>query len=397
LEHLHDNGFVILEEPNRRPRTDPPVLKMLTSMRQALLDIGADEPADHFLIFHWQTDSNRYYQILFKKAPLTDTDIENFHRWLDDCNAFKTIRESLGFRPGPIASARCVPIYVPGEGYDNAFAQAVRGELDARFARRFEIRAATDDRPFPFAVDRHRNELRGALLTTAGMVLLLLPVPLLAGMRFKIDAARLRSYGLIAALTATGYLLIEVVLIQWFEIFLGNPIVSFACVLGTVLVASGVGSLVVGKLGHGGAWACVAGIVGWLALILVGSSALFDAFANHELTVRVVVSVLSMAPLGFLMGVPFPYVLRASKIEISPPAAAVLYGISGMFGALTVPLGINLTVMVGYRGTCLAAGLAYGASMVLLMVLGHPKRERQGWYLAAIVLMVLYITPLLPW
>ena len=55
--------------------------------------------------------------------------------------------------------------------------------------------------------------------------------------------------------------------------------------------------------------------------------ALLLAASVRGLGPKVAVSILSIAPLGFLMGVPFPFVLRQGQERIAPAAAAILFAL----------------------------------------------------------------------
>ncbi len=401
FEHLNNRGFIIFEEPANRPSADPPVVKMLYTMREMLIDQGVEDPARHFFVFQWTTKSNHYYQILLKKTPITGAEIESLHKWMQDCNDLKKLEAEAGHRLGPISSAHCVPLYTPGSEASGLFAEVIRGRLPDDYRARFKIQASTDDKPFVYDVDHRQRSLREAMRTTLVLVLLLMPFPALAVARHRgesespLDLRSLSPYLLVPAFTAAGYLIFEMILIQRFEIFLGNPVISLACVLGTLLVSSGLGSLVVGRLSLGGAWASVVAALLLMLLLLQSTDLLFAVFAQQPQRVRIALSVLCIAPPGFFMGIPFPFILRASKTAFNPQAAALLYSISGIFGALTVPLALNLFPMFGYLGTSLAGGLAYGASLVMLMILKWQKYTALTTAVAAVILGCLFMTPFL--
>lgn len=67
-------------------------------------------------------------------------------------------------------------------------------------------------------------------------------------------------YVFVVALTGMGYLLIEVVLIQRHEIFLGSPVVTFSTILGTLLIFSGLSSLWSGRISQPGMYSALGAI-----------------------------------------------------------------------------------------------------------------------------------------
>ncbi|GIV76990.1 MAG: hypothetical protein KatS3mg050_1384 [Litorilinea sp.] len=109
-------------------------------------------------------------------------------------------------------------------------------------------------------------------------------------------------------------MLVEIPLIQRFQLLLGQPILSLAVVLGTLLLAGGLGSGLsqrwhAGRLRAGmvaAALGCVAG--GLLAAGLLPD--LVQAVLHGPLAIRLGVAILFTAPLGLAMGIPFPSLLR---------------------------------------------------------------------------------------
>lgn len=124
--------------------------------------------------------------------------------------------------------------------------------------------------------------------------------------------------------------MVEVVLIQRYEIFLGSPIVTFATVLGALLVCSGFGSLWSGGISPRGTYAALGALLGLLAIHLWWIPALLPLSAGLPLPGKVAVVVGSLAPLAFCMGVPFPFVMRAAQGRLEPAAAALLFALNAL-------------------------------------------------------------------
>ena len=131
----------------------------------------------------------------------------------------------------------------------------------------YNFATITDDRPFPFDVTNSRPHFFNILLPVVLLTLLLgfLPVLLLlvfarerktagAVSVFKTNPVWSISALLYFALLGLGYLIIEVVLIQSLQIFLGMPVLTLAVVLAAMLLFSGLGSLLTAKLGHKKRW-----------------------------------------------------------------------------------------------------------------------------------------------
>jgi glyoxylase-like metal-dependent hydrolase (beta-lactamase superfamily II) len=190
-----------------------------------------------------------------------------------------------------------------------------------------------------------------------------------------------------------GYFLIEVVLIQRYEIFLGSPVVTFSTVLGTLLAFSGLGSLWSGRIGQKGVYTALAVLLALLMLHLWWGPALFPLAAGLTLAGKVVLAVASLAPLAFFMGVPFPFALRSSKKRFSPSAVAMLFAINATTSALAVPLALNLSTTWGLNAVFQAGLLIYLAVGVSLFATYKPNILAPVNGGAALLLILVLVSP----
>ena len=110
-----------------------------------------------------------------------------------------------------------------------------------------------------------------------------------------------------------GYILVEIAFIQRFVLFLGHPTYALTVVIFILMLSSGAGSLLSRR------WLARTEMA-WMPLILVIVALVVDVFflprwleawVGLGLYSRIVVSGLLLAPLGFVMGMPFPTGLRA--------------------------------------------------------------------------------------
>ncbi len=376
LDHLTDRGVLILEEPIAGPDREPPVWRILETMRQALIERGEARPEDHFFIFQWTTDSNNYFQILLKPTPFSPGEVARLDRWLEQVDRVSQVEEATGARVGPINTAFTTVLHRPGEVSGAMVSRIVTGAATPALLAAYNVTAVTDDRPFLFDVDPGHSSLKGAyliLLVLAGAGALGL---LVARRRPMAPPTHLAG----VVLTGLGYLLCETVLVQRYSRFLGSPVVAFAGVLGSLLLFSGLGSLWSRRLGPRGALRGVVGIVGLLGIHLFVVPLLIGPAAGFPLVVRLLLTVLTLAPLAFLLGIPFPYLLRSGKEALSPSAAAALFAANAAASALAVPLTLNLTAVIGY-------GLVFGIGAVLYLLVGlvlvgfvMPRfRPAAGW------------------
>ena len=392
LSHLTDRGVVIVEEPVSRARREPPVWKLVVTMRRALLEAGSRDPAQHFFIFQWKTRRNNYVQIVMKKHPLADEEIERLKRWLQDVDNRRAIEKRLGRRMGPI-SCKTTLLYTPDQRLATNYDRIIRGEVDHDFLQARNLQPTTDDRPFHFDVDPSRPESRQAYSRTLIITLLLAPFLLPFLRRHHSELRQAVPYALVVILTGLGYLLVEVVFIQRFEIFLGSPIVTFATVLGTLLLFSGAGSLWSGQIRRRGLYGSLGAIIALLVLHEWWIPTLLPLGASLPMAAKVTAAVVALAPLAFFMGVPFPFVLGAAKTRFTQSSAALLFAINAAASALAVPLTVNLSSSYGFHVVFEIGILLYAIVGLLLVALQRPSLRLLANAAAVVVVGALVISP----
>lgn len=166
-----------------------------------------------------------------------------------------------------------------------------------------------------------------------------------------------------------AFMLVEVPLLQRFILFLGHPAYAMAGVLGVLLLFSGLGSALSDRIPF--RWAMVL-LLGTLALYSAGLSVLSETVLAQPLPVRALLTVLGLAPLGFLMGIPFPRLTGALQAQ-EPGLVPWAWGVNGALSvvasvgaaALSLSWGFRLTLGVGilaYLGAWLTAGPVFQSS-----------------------------------
>ena len=131
------------------------------------------------------------------------------------------------------------------------------------------------------------------------------------GLRFRQSVPWLGAF----AGLGFGFIAVEIILIQKLSVFLGGPAYSMAITLCALLVFSGLGS----RLSQDHAESGYRAVVGMLAGALV-VQAVELVFLNWGIPTllglahgwRCVIAIVAIAPLGLLMGMPFPTLLGKS-------------------------------------------------------------------------------------
>jgi hypothetical protein len=163
-------------------------------------------------------------------------------------------------------------------------------------------------------------------------------------------------------LLGLGFLFVEIPLMQRFILFLGQPIYAFTVVLAALLFFSGLGSLATPRLSI--RWTLPL-LVAAILLYPLGLPLLFQALLGAPLIVRLLATGLCLAPLGFLMGTPFPGGLAWLR-ERAPGLIPWAWAVNGCASVLASVVAALIALSFGFSWVLVAAALAYAGAWLAL-------------------------------
>jgi hypothetical protein len=393
LSHLRPDGVVSFT----RWYGDPPieVLRVVALAKEALKRHGVADASDHLFVVHTNyedTGQPPLATILVKLAPFTTEELTNLRMWAAQMRfqvSYGPDDDALGTLPSEFHA-------LLGPGATSFMAQ-----------QPYDLSAVTDDRPFFF--DRvplvswmaHQlgfpsaragegeltlggETLLLALVATLASTLLLLLLPL-AGYAMRGRASRVPAtarggvgrallWAVYFSCLGLGFIMVEIVLIQRFSLYLGYPVYSLSVVLFTMLAASSVGSLTSERWTSRHALPrSLAAVVVMLAVYSVVLPMLLAATLGASTVVRMAIAAAAIAPIGFLMGTPFPTGIRRAGREDATLVswAWAVNGAASVFGsALTV----LVSMTYGFSTSFFVGAGAYAVALaVMLWVTRTPE------------------------
>ena len=213
-----------------------------------------------------------------------------------------------------------------------------------------------------------------ALLTLLAEALLLstvfLGVPLIR-LRGRSTFSRRAVLTYFSALGA-GFILVEISLFQKHILFLGQPVYSISAVLFSLLLSAGGGSwLLQSRMrdGQEGRW--LARILAALAVLLLlealAAPYVFDRFLGAGKIQRFCISGLLIAPLGFLMGMPFPMGIRVLGRR-DPDLIPWAWGLNAYMTVVGSIASVILAILFGFRVNFLTALLVYVGGLYAMLL-----------------------------
>jgi len=391
LEHLTDDGVISVV----RFRFDPPreVLRLAAIAVDALRRMGVERPGDHIILTaiegpEFDDDGIKlkldYAHLLVSKRSLIDEQgepvgvVRNFRTYTSE----PAFRARLFHAPGIECSGLAADYFAAvAAGTDGEFRESYPYNLDP----------VDDDNPFFFRFYRWRDlwrewfggdtaeestvgnyaHLVGAkpiglmilgtvLIETTVLVLLLVFLPLLVFKRDGLKVAGGLRWILFFSGLGAGYMLVEIVAMQRFVLFLGHPGYAMTVVLITFLFFSGLGAHVAGKSDDPARTLrrALVTVLILLALLGLGLPVFFEVALRLEWGLRVLCSILVLAPVAFFMGMPFPSGLTILSRRAAP-LVPWAFGVNGGASVLASVGAILIALGAGFSTAFLVAGATY--------------------------------------
>src|SRR5205085_2217434 len=152
-----------------------------------------------------------------------------------------------------------------------------------------------------------------------------------------------------------GFISVELALLQNMTLLLGHPIFTLAILLFTLLAAGGLGSAVSTFVPPRGACLVIA-VLGTIEAVLLPR--LVPLLLPLPQAARILVAMALIAPLGFVMGMPFPRGLQSTG-RGSLPAPPFFWGLNGVMSVIGSVTTVFVALRWGFQAAMLIGCIAY--------------------------------------
>lgn len=163
------------------------------------------------------------------------------------------------------------------------------------------------------------------------------------------------------SILGAAFIMIELCYIKQYILFLGYPSLSIALVIASLLLFSGIGSFVSERFGDHPAKALrlvFPAIFAVNLIMLWFTGMVFDLALGWPMAARVVLAMALIAPMGLLMGMPFPLGLRLVH-RISPNLVGWAWGVNGFMTVVGSIVTVFIAIFFGFQAVILTAGALY--------------------------------------
>ena len=368
LDHLKEDGILAINRWG--------VVRMVSLAVRALEERGVANPGDHIVVLEGLR-SGTTSGFFLKNSPFTPEELEIFRRYAPP------LRYSLVYSPDRKRE---------NELYYSLIDPTLREKLFAH--REVNLQPVSDDKPFfnhflrfgklkltsPELLDKgmavvqeHASVGDIILFVVLGEVsvlsLIFIFLPLYFFNRTGLRSPYKGSFLLYFCCLGLGFILVEISLIQKFVLFMGHPLYSITTVLFSLLVFAGIGSYLSGRFRRPPQRALktiIPGIGGLVILLLLLSPPLFNRFLGVATPLRFIISLLMLAPLGLLMGMPFPLGIQMVNRH-SPKLIPWVWGVNGYFTVMGSILSVIFALCFGFRFVLITASCIYLVGLSAIM------------------------------
>jgi predicted membrane-bound spermidine synthase len=371
LCHLdEDNGMLVMVRWNfELPRLMPLVAE---SLRQEKKGGSSEDIRKQILVvenrpglYFESNNKQTIYPVLLiiKNNPFTDSEINLAKERIANNNA-RVIAMPGGYIQPPYDTLLLDKNY-----YHNQQLQ----ESDLRAI--LKLKPPTDDSPFYFAKEQVPNQMILLLETVLGVSAVLALLLIYYSRRNRaltITSSTSSWFHMIFVIfIGLGFMFLEITFIQKFLLLLGTPIMALTVILFSILLSSGIGAYLSGRLFHKNPYKAVVVSIPLLVGIVLAYYGLLQGIIDSaiilQLPQRIMLTFALLSPAGLLMGFQFPSITRMASThsnqgEHSDENITLLWGINVIASVIATVLTAISSMVIGFNGNLLlGAGLYLGA------------------------------------
>lgn len=388
LQHLdEDNGMLVMVRWNiELPRLMPLIVE---SLRQET-GKNAEEISRHVAIvedrpgLYFGANENRtIYPVLvmLKNKPFTSSEISIINERARENNAELFVLPGVYAQP-PYDELLTVNSQFEPDKQQQGLGRNIETE---KLNSIIELEPPTDDSPFFFAREKVPEQMILLLVTVLSVSAVL---ALLLIYYSKINNIHLSSsiswlFILFAIFIGLGFMVIEITFIQKFLLLLGTPIMALTVILFSILVSSGVGAYLSGKLfgknPHKGMIVSIPLLVTIIIIYYIFLQEIINHNIASEIHYRIGLTFALLSPAGVLMGFQFPSVVRLSSLFAQKDSqhlgtdnrrgdVTLLWGVNVIASVIGTVLTAILSMIIGFSGSLLVGAALYSGAIISIIV-----------------------------
>ena len=389
LDHLTDEGRLIVVGH------DPiEIMRLLSLSTSALNRKGVAEKTAMEQVYI--VGSHHFPVFVLKKTPLETAEMVSIHQSIHELgyepglSYLPTIK--LGGGTAHVAEAKfneCAMFFPPAI----ALSLGEIGLGDIRSAlqeERLDISPVTDDSPFFYKFEAGIPQSVSLVFWASVVVLfLVIMAPIIYLKKRQISESkpkdkagldeRLIRFVSLFSMLGVGFMLVEISTIQKFILFLGQPVLSVAVLLFSLMVGAGLGSIYSARFNT----ERLPRVLAFTALLVVSLlvayafslSVILERLLGLPLAVRLLATVVMLLPPGFFMGFFFPSGIKLLKHAGMEEFVPWMWGLNGVASVAGSAATIVIAINFGFTEALLAGAAAYFIVFLVFFIPGNRSKE----------------------
>jgi hypothetical protein len=371
FNHLNKNGILScsrwydLKNPTE-------IYRVISLASTSLFEYGIKNPKNNIIVISSKqfVDKPNIGTILICKSAFSDAEIDSISK----------VAHKMQFEM----------VFSPKFSNDNTFDSITSMSNNSKYVKDYPLNISppTDDKPFFFQMLRFDNIFNFNLLSLNPMIsrsmfvlgALLLIVTVLTvlciiiplKLKGNIDLKGSLPNFIYFASIGFGFMFVEISQMQRLTIFLGHPVYGLSVMLFTLLLSSGIGSIITSNvsLQNKKPLLILSSLI--IVLLLFGNITPYitNFYNDSDTTTRIIASVGILFPLGLLMGTAFPIGMKiasARKNVITP----WLWGINGATSVFASVLAVAISIAFGIT-LCFWFGVIFYIFAGAALIKNHP-------------------------
>jgi predicted membrane-bound spermidine synthase len=240
----------------------------------------------------------------------------------------------------------------------------------------FSLKPPTDDSPFYFAKEQIPTQLLLLIETVTGVSAVL---AFLLVYYSKVNKIRLttssRLHVVFVILIGLGFIFLEITFIQKFLLLLGTPIMALTVILFSILLSSGIGAYLSGRLFNKNPYKAIVISIPILTGILLAYYVFLQYIISFSIVFplyeRIALTFALLSPAGLLMGFQFPSITRMAsdssshltERRSSNQDITLLWGVNVIASVIGTVLTTTSSMVIGFSGNLLIGFGLYLAAL----------------------------------
>jgi|GEM_PF-1882572 len=330
LSHLTPDGYLSIKLYDEI--TMSRALSLAISALKQDQNLSDIQALDHIVAMLDPSTSPPTPLLMIKKSAFTEDEVVGIGR----------ISQRIGF----------ATLFLPGIQADpplDAVVNEVNTFDDVIDISPADLSAPIDDRPFFYQFDRGLPDELETLVIILAIVLTIVLILLIIYYAI-VRVPKLPSNVVYFSALGSGFMLVEIALIQQTRLLIGHPTLAVALVIAVLLIGGGLGSMVYRYLVPDLTQLSIKPLLLIIALVAVWQfmwSAVSAQVIGADPIIRIGAVIVMILPLGLAMGIPFPAGLTVAG-QTDKRLVTLAWGMNGIFSVVGSVLAIVVAISVGF-------------------------------------------------